>query len=106
MIDEHTPFPELRLNDVPDIFCSMAELAARNASAEAIIADTDCVVLELVGEIVSTLGHSAHEDADTFLGTQAANVIPNAYNLRIEGEGDFPAVMWQMVGDWVLDNFQ
>lgn len=56
------------LDDVPDIFGSMAELAARDAGRETVVADGDLLVYELVGEVVRALSHGSDKDTDTLLG--------------------------------------
>ena len=46
------------LDDVPGVFAGMAEFAACDAGTEAVITDTDGLVLESVGEVVFAFGHS------------------------------------------------
>lgn len=91
---------------VPRVFRSVAELAASNASRQAEVADGDGVVLVLIGEGVSALGHGTHKDADALLGTEALDVVPALHNRRVEGEGHLTAVGWQVVGYGVLDDFE
>ena len=84
----------------------MAELAAGHAGAEAVVADAYGVVLELVGERVSTFRHRTNKHAYALLRAQVGDVVPDSDDGRVEGEGDFPAVGGQVVGDGVLDDFE
>lgn len=47
----------------------MAEFTAGHTGTQAVVADTDLVILERVGKIIMTLGHGTDEDADTLIGT-------------------------------------
>jgi hypothetical protein len=96
--------PRPNLEDVPNVLCCVAELAACNAGTEVEVADTDAVVLDSVREVIVTLGHSTNEDGDALVLVEAANVVAQADNLGVETEGDFPAVGWQVISDWVLDH--
>lgn len=84
----------------------MAKSAASNTGTQAEVADTDRVVLELVGEGVVTLGHGTNEDANALLGFELGNVVAHANDGRIETEGDLAAVGREVVGDRVLDDFE
>lgn len=84
----------------------MAELATRHAGTQTEIADTDRIIFERIGKVITTLGHGAHEDTDTFLGTERANIIVDAHDWRIETERDLAAVGREMVGDRVLDDLE
>ena len=57
------------LDDVPDIFDSVTEFAARHTGTQAVIADANCIVLEGICEVILALGHCAYEDAYTLLLT-------------------------------------
>ena len=72
----------------------MTKLTASHASAEAVIADADAVVLEGVGEIVVPLCHGSDENADALPRAQVADVVGNAHDLGIEAERDLAAVRW------------
>ena len=94
------------LDDVPNVLCGVAELAASHTGTEREVADGDGVVLVLVGEVVVALGHGADEDADALLGAEVRHVVADAHDGGVEGEGDFAAVRGQVVGDGVLDDFE
>ena len=55
------------LDNVPYVFNSIAELSACYTGTQAVVADGDGVVNELVCEVVLALGHSANKDTDTLL---------------------------------------
>ena len=84
----------------------MAELAAGHTGTKAVVADTDGVILEGVGEIVVALGHGTDEDGDALFGAERFDIVLGAHHGRLETEGDLAAIGWQVVGDWVLDHFQ
>lgn len=95
-----------KLDDIPDIFTCMAELAASHACRQGIIADTDRVILELIGEIIFALRHRTDKDTHALVGAKALYVIIHAHNRRIKGESDFAAVGREMVCDRVLDDLE
>ncbi len=53
----------------PNLFGSMAELAAGNTGTK-VVKDTDSIVLEGVWQVVVSLGHGTDEDGDTFVRVQ------------------------------------
>lgn len=71
-------------DDVPHILGRMAEFAASNTGAEAVIADADRLVLEGVREIVFALGHRTDKDAYAFSGTKGLDVIFDSNDFSIE----------------------
>lgn len=84
----------------------MAELAAGDTGTEREVANTDRVVLVLVGEVVATLGHGTDEDTDALLGTEVGNVIADSHDRSVERQRDLAAVGRQVVGDRVLDDLE
>lgn len=58
-----------RSYNVPHIFGSMAELTAGHTGAQTVVADTDGVVLESIGEIVLTFSHCSDKNTDAFIGS-------------------------------------
>lgn len=70
----------------------MAEFAASDAGAEAVVADTDRFVLERVGKVVFSFGHGTHKNTNAFLGAKLVDIISYADNVSVETQGDFPAV--------------
>jgi hypothetical protein len=50
------------LEDSPDVFCGVAELAARDAGTKVKLADSYAVVFDVVGEVIVALGHGSNED--------------------------------------------
>lgn len=55
------------LDDSPDVFGSVAELAACYTGAEIEVADTDGVILDRVCKVVVALCHGSDEYGDTLL---------------------------------------
>jgi hypothetical protein len=94
------------LNNVPRFFGSMAEFATGNTGTQAVIADTDRVVLERIREVIPSLGHGTNEHADALSGTEGLNVIPDTDHGRIETKGDFAAIRWEMISDGIFDDLQ
>ncbi len=84
----------------------MAELAARNASAEAEVAYTDAVVLERVCKVVNPLGHGANEYADALLRANVVNVVPYTHDWRIEAKRYLSTPRRKVVRDRVLDDLE
>jgi len=93
-------------DNVPNVLGGVAELAARDAGAQAVVADTDRFVLECVGEVVLAFSHGSDKDADAFLGRKTLDVISYSDHLGIETQSDLAAVWWEMVGYGVLDDFE
>ena len=83
----------------------MAELTACNAGTEVKLANSDAVVLDVIGKVVVALGHSTYEDCDTLALVEIANVIADTYDLGVEAERDLAAVGRKVIGDGVLDDF-
>jgi hypothetical protein len=79
-------------DDVPRVFASVAEFAASDTGAKAVIADTDRFVLESVGEIVFAFGHGTNEDADAFRGLKFVDIISDSYHLGVETQSDLSAI--------------
>ena len=94
------------LEDIPRILSGVAELAARDAGREAVVADRDLLVHVGVGEVVGALGHGAHKDADALVPPKRVDVIANPHQRRVEAERDLAAVGRKVVGDGVLDHLQ
>lgn len=92
--------------DIPDLFGSMAELAAGNTGTKTVVADTDSIVLEGVGKVVVALGHGTDEDGDTLVRVQCLQIILGADHGRLETHGHLAAVGGQVVGDRVLNNLK
>lgn len=84
----------------------MTKLAASNASTQAVVADTNGIILELICKGIVALGHGANEDANAFFGRQVGDVIAHADHGSVKTQRDFAAVGWQMIGDGVLDDPQ
>jgi hypothetical protein len=93
-------------NYVPNVFRRMAKLAASDTSTQAVIADTDGLVLEIVGKVILAFGHGTNEDTDAFIWCKALNVVFDSDNLCVEAQRDFPAIRRKMVGYRVLDNLE
>lgn len=70
----------------------MAEFAARNTSAQTVVADTDRIILERVRKVIMALCHGTDKDTDTLLGTQGIDVVLDPHDWGFVTEGDFTAV--------------
>jgi hypothetical protein len=92
------------LEDSPDVFCGVAELAARDAGTKVKLADSYAVVFDVVGEVIVALGHGSNEDCYALVVLKSGDVVAYAHNFCIEAEGDLAAVRREMVGDGVLDD--
>jgi hypothetical protein len=84
----------------------MTELAASYTGTQAVIADTDRLVLKIIGKVVLAFGHGADENAYAFVRRKALNVILNPDHLCLEAQRDFPAFRRKMISYGVLDDFQ
>ena len=93
-------------NDVPNVFRRMTKLAASDTCTQAVIADTDGLVLEIVGKVILAFGHGTNEDTDAFIWGKALNVVFDSDNLCVEAQRDFPAIGRKMVGYRILDNLE
>ena len=93
-------------NDVPDVFGRVTKLATGDAGTETVIAETDLVVDERVGEVVVTFGHGADEDADALVGGQVGDVVPHPHDGGVVAKRHLPTTRRQMVGDGVLDDLE
>lgn len=82
----------------------MAELAAGNTSAEAVVADTDGVIFELICEIIVSFSHGTDENTNALVLAQALDVILDSDYWRIETERDLAAVRRQVIRDGILDD--
>jgi hypothetical protein len=93
-----------RLVDFPHVFGCMTKFAAGNAGTEVKVADSDAVVLQVIGEIIATFGHGSNKDCDALILIEAPDVVAYAHNFRVEAERDLATVGWEMIGDGVLDD--
>lgn len=92
------------LNDIPHVFCCVTELTTSNACRQAVVADGNLIVLEVVRKVIFALGHCTDEDAYALVGAERLDVVLHSYDRSLEGQGHFPAVGGQMLGDGVLDD--
>lgn len=95
---------QARLKDIPCVLGRMAEFTASHAGTQTVIADTDGLVLEGIGEIVVTLGHGTDKDTDALLGAESLEVVAHTHDRRLVAHGDLAAIGREMVGDGVLDD--
>lgn len=95
---------QAQLKDIPCVLGRMAEFTASHAGTQTVIADTDGLVLEGIGEIVVSLCHGTDKNTDAFLRAEGLEVIANTHDRRLVTHGDFAAVGREMVGDGVLDD--
>jgi hypothetical protein len=92
--------------DIPNLFGSVAELAASHTGTETVVTDTDGLVLERIGKVIVTLGHGTDEDSNALVGLQCLQVVLGADHGCLKTHGDLAAVGRQVVGDRVLNNLQ
>lgn len=91
-------FPSITsLYNVPNVLAGVTEFAAGNTSAETVVADGDGVVLELVREIVASLGHGTDEDAHALLGTERLDIVVHTHDGGVETERNLAAVGREVV---------
>lgn len=93
-------------DDAPSVLTRVAELAAGDTGAQAVIADGNRLVLEGVGKVVFALGHGPDKHANAFVGPESLDVISHAHHIGVETECHLAAVGWEVVGDRVLDDFE
>src|SRR3954467_5687489 len=91
-------------NYVPNVFRRMTKLAASDTSTQAVIADTDRLVLEIVGKVILAFGLGTNKDTNAFIWCKALNVVFDSDNLCVEAQRDLAAIWRKMVGYRVLDN--
>ena len=93
-------------NDVPNVFRRMTKLAASDTCTQAVIADTDGLVLEIVGKVILAFGHGTNEDTDAFIWCKALNVVFDSDNLCVEAQRDFPAFWRKVICYGILNDLQ
>jgi hypothetical protein len=104
-MDRSNPWSSAELEDVPNVFGSMAELAAGNAGTEVKLANSDAVVFDVVGKVVIAFGHGTYEYCDALALVEIANVVADTYDLGVEAKRNLAAVGGKVIGDRVLDDF-
>lgn len=95
-----------RLYDIPDVFCGVTELATGHTCTQAVVADTDSVILERIRKVVAALCHSTDEDADALFRRKISDIVAHSDNWSIETQRDLATVWRKVVGDWVLDDLE
>lgn len=96
----------LQLDNIPDILNGVAEFATGYTSAQAVVAYTDSVVLEAIGEVIVTFSHCTNKDANALFWSYVFNVVLDPDNVRIVAECDLAAVRGQVFCDWILDDLE
>lgn len=94
------------LNDVPNILSSIAEFAACYAGTEAVVTDTDRIVLDMIGKIIVAFGHSSDEDTNTLFGAQIRNIVCYPNHFSVKTQGDLATTGRQVVRNWILYHFE
>lgn len=82
------------LEDSPYVFGCMAELAASDTCTQIELADSDAIILDVIGKVVASLRHGSHKHSYALTLAQAANVIAYTDHLRVETQGDL-ATIWR-----------
>lgn len=57
-----------QLDDAPYILGGVAEFAAGNAGTEIELADSNAVILDLIGEVVTSFGHGSYKNGNALVG--------------------------------------
>lgn len=94
------------LKDSPHVLGCMTELTACNAGTEIEVADGDTVVFDGISEVITTLCHGADEYGNALVFAKSGNVVADTYDLGVETQRDLAAIWWQVIGDWVFDDFE
>ncbi len=81
-----------RLYDIPYILSCMAELAASDASTQAVVGDGNRIVFEHVRKVILALSHGTHEDTDTLFGTKSCDVVLHTDDFSLERQRYFAAI--------------
>lgn len=92
------------LDDVPYILCCVTELTTSNTGTQAVVADGNLIVFELIRKVILTLCHCTDEHTYALVRTEGLDVVFHSYNWALEGQCDLSAIGWQMLGDRVLDH--
>lgn len=83
----------------------MAEFAAGNTGTQAVVADTDGVILVLVRKVVPSLSHGTDKHADALLGTKRLDIVSDTHHGCIETQSNLPAIRRKVVRDGILNDF-
>jgi hypothetical protein len=62
----------------------MTELAASDASTQAVVRNGNRIVFELVREVILALSHGTYEDTDALFGTKSRDVILDTDDFSLE----------------------
>ena len=90
------------LDNIPNVLGGMAELTARDAGAQTEVADTDRIILELIGKVILTFSHGTDKDADALFRPNILDVVFDSYHFGIVTESNLPTVVREVVCDWVF----
>lgn len=93
-------------DDVPNVLSRIAKFSTSNTGAQTEVADADGIILNVVCKVVVTFRHSTHKNADALFGPNVRDVVCDAYHLSLIAEGNFAAIRWEMIGNWVFYNFE
>ena len=80
------------LYNVPNVFSSVAELAAGNARRKTVVADGNLLVYVLIGKVVGALSHGTDKDTYALLGLKVLNIVARPHNLLVETESNLAAI--------------
>lgn len=58
-----------RSDDIPNILGCIAEFSARYAGAEAVIADTDRIVFDMISKVIVAFRHRSNKDTNALIGS-------------------------------------
>ena len=82
----------------------MTEFAASNTGTEAEIADTNRLILEIIGKVVLSFRHGADENTDAFIWCEALDVVFDPDHFSLEAQCDFPAIWRKVTRNGILDH--
>jgi len=81
------------LNNIPNILCRMAELAAGHTRGETVIADTDFVIDKQICENILALRHGSHKYTYALILFQSRNVVAALHQWGVKAQRDL-ATVW------------
>lgn len=83
-----------------------SHLSASDGRAQGVLANRNLVIDKSIGEAVLAMSHCSDEDDDVLILWYLLQIRGYFDGCRIEREGNLVRIAWQMVCDWVLDDFE
>lgn len=82
----------------------MTKLAAGNTSTQAVITDTDLVVLVKISKVILPFSHSSDEDTYAFFGLEGLDIILDTNYWAFETQCHLSAIRREVISYWILDD--